>query len=262
MIESSHSCLSAVTVASIDQFMRRKLSEGAKPRNIAGFCQALRSFFDFTYRQGTTTSTFAQAIQSPRISRDSPGRQGPRWRDVRRLLASFGGPKAPDVRARALLLLFAIYGLRISEVANLKLTDIDWIDETFTVRRAKNGLVQVYPLQFEVGEAILRYISGVRPRCSSRVIFVTLSAPYRPLTIASVSNLVRSRMDRLDIDAPMRTPHALRHACATRLLQSGFSLSEIADFLGHKSLHAVSGYVKCSRKSLRRVANFGLSGVL
>ena len=54
-----------------------------------------------------------------------------------------------------MLLLFAVYALRISEVTNLRLIDIDWVVETLTVRRMKNGLVQVFPLQYEVGEALL-----------------------------------------------------------------------------------------------------------
>jgi site-specific recombinase XerD len=261
-IQSVHPSLSSVTVESIDQFIDRKVSEGAKPCTIGSVCQALRSFFAFTYRHGTTPSEFAGAIRSPAISHDASGRSGPRWRDVRRLLASFQSGRAADVRARALLFLFAIYALRISEVVNLKLADVDWANETLTVRRAKNSLVQVFPLQYEVGEALMRYITRIRPRCSSRLVFVTLSSPYRQLNIASVSNLIRNRMERLHIDAPLKTPHALRHACATQLLHAGSSLPEIADFLGHRSLNAVSTYVKCSRQSLRRVANFSLSGVL
>lgn len=209
-----------------------------------------------------TKSTFGTTLRRPSFPNQTARRDGPRWRDVRRLLTSSKGKGAADIRARAMLLLFAVYALRISEVTNLRLIDIDWVGETLTVRRMKNGLVQVFPLQYEVGEALLLYISRIRPRCSSPLVFVTLSPPYRQLCVASVSNLVRARMESLHIDAPLKTPHGLRHACATQLLFKGFSLSEIADFLGHRSLDTVSTYARCSRQSLRRVANFSLSGIL
>lgn len=77
----------------------------------------------------------------------------------------------------SVLLLCAICGIRSSEVSNLMLKDFDWIDETFVARRTKHGRVQRFPLPFEVGEAILRYLKESRPQCLCRHLFVTLVAP-------------------------------------------------------------------------------------
>jgi integrase/recombinase XerD len=144
---------------------------------------------------------------------------------------------------------------------SLKLSDFDWEDETCTVRRTKNGLVQIFPIQFNAGRAILDYILTARPSCSSRLLFVTLAPPHRSMGIASVSNLVRKRVESRGIQASLKTPHAFRHACATELLNKGFSLAQIADFLGHKGLDTVSTYAKCSRAALRCVADFPLGNV-
>ena len=56
-------------------------------------------------------------------------------------------------------------------------------------------------------------------------------------------------------------PHALRHACANRLLQKGSSLQEIADFLGHRNTKSVGIYAKCDMSALRKVAAFRLAGL-
>jgi site-specific recombinase XerD len=65
----------------------------------------------------------------------------------------------------------------------------------------------------------------------------------------------------LGIELRHQGPHALRHACATRLLQKGSSLKEIADFLGHRNTKSVGIYAKCDIAALRKVAAFRLGGL-
>ena len=90
---------------------------------------------------------------------------------MRRLIASASGSSPSDLRAKAVLLLFAIYGLRSSEVAQLRLSDFDWESETFTVHRAKRGGIQQFPIQYEVGEAIIRYLQHGRNRGRRQIMF-------------------------------------------------------------------------------------------
>jgi integrase/recombinase XerD len=66
----------------------------------------------------------------------------------------------------------------------------------------------------------------------------------------------------MGIESVNAGPHALRHACATRLLKQGSSLEEIAAFLGHRDLNSVSIYARYDIRLLRKVAAFSLSGVL
>ena len=69
-------------------------------------------------------------------------------------------------------------------------------------------------------------------------------------------------MDRLGIASIKRGPHALRHACATYLLNEGFSLKRVGDHLGHRSLSATQIYAKVDFEGLRAVAEFDLGGLL
>jgi integrase len=167
---------------------------------------------------------------------------------------------AQGLRAHAILLLCSIYALRSSEVTRLRLIDIDWREETFCVQRAKRGGYQRYPLQYEVGEAILRYLK-VRPRCDCRNVFVTFQGPHRPMLNFGMWNIVSRRYKALGIESKNRGPHSLRHACATQLLKKGTSLKDIADFLGHRSTEAVGIYAKFDTRSLRQVAAFSLKGL-
>ena len=117
-------------------------------------------------------------IRSPRIPKYEDRPKGPTWVEVRRLIESASGSAPNELRAKAILLLFAIYGLRSSEVAGLQLNDFDWRSETFSVRRAKRGGIQQYPIQYEVGEAIIQYLRKGRPHCSSRHVFVSTCRPH------------------------------------------------------------------------------------
>jgi integrase len=179
------------------------------------------------------------------------------------VIASIGNLKPADLRAKAMFLLFSIYGLRSAEVRGLTLDDIDWRRESITVRRAKRGRTQQFPLQSEVGEAIALYLEKARPKCPCRRLFVTLNPPHRPVSAKSMPSIIGARIKKLGIATTQRSgPHILRHACATQLLKTGSSLKDIADFLGHSDLRSVSNYAKFDPLFLNTVAKFSLRGVL
>ena len=218
-------------------------------------------YFQYAEVRGLTSARIAGGIRNPRIVRPDSAPKGPGWKDVRRLLEFESGTKTAELRAAAIISLCSIYGLRSKEVVNLTLRDFDWISEIFVVVRAKGGRVQQFPIQFEVGETILRYLQHGRPRCSCRRLFVSLRPPYRPLRSTTIWGIVADRMKRLEIKSGHFGGHSLRHSCATELLRKGSSLREIADFLGHRTMKSVSVYAKYDIRSLRKVAEFSLAGV-
>jgi len=160
------------------------------------------------------------------------------------------------------LMLLAVYGLRRGEVARLQLDDLDWAGERIVVPRPKQRRIQHYPLVPPVGEAIVRYLQEVRPRCTYRSLFLTMAAPIRPLSALSITPIVRWRLKALGVDLPRRGAHCLRHACATHLLASGFSLKEIGDHLGHRAAKSTLSYTKVDLAGLRQVAELDLGGLL
>ena len=177
-------------------------------------------------------------------------------------LADLDTNQPVDIRDRAVLMLFSIYGFRVSEVSHLRLEDFDWEHDRILLSRAKRRGPQVYPLIAVVGNAIVRYLHEVRPRCSCREVFITRLAPLRALSRGALYSLTRKRLLRLGVDARHLGPHSLRHACAGHLVSKGLSLKEIADHLGHRTLSATRIYAKVDLPSLREVADFGLGGLL
>ena len=178
------------------------------------------------------------------------------------MIATTEGHRPLDVRDRAILLLLAVYALRSGEVRALKLEDVDWQRNLLFIPRTKGRRVEPYPLSSTVGEAIVHYLQRVRPRSSYREIFLTFEAPIRPLSCAAVWRRVAKRARALDPPVVPHGAHALRHACATHLLEQGLSLKDIADHLGHRNLNSTTRYTSVNLAGLREVANLSLGGLL
>jgi integrase/recombinase XerD len=260
-IKGRQIALADISIRDVERYVADMYADGYKLRTIESSCSRLRSFFRFTEAEGITLNTVADGIRVRTAPKCSAAQRGPSWRDVRRLIGACSSDNPHDLRTRAILLLLAVYGLRSVEITSLKLNDIDWFEESFFVRRAKNGGVQKFPLQYEVGESILKYLKKGRSACSCRNLFVTLVPPYRPITVGNLFLLVRTKMKALAIDSPESGPRGFRHACATQLLNKGYSLPEIADFLGHHGTESVGIYAKSSAFAIRKVASFSLGGL-
>lgn len=224
----------------------------------SGIAAALRVFLRYMASCGECDPRVGESLRGPRLYAQESLPSGPAWTDVHRLLADAGGDSPADVRDRAILMLLAIYGMRSGEARSLRLDQIDWRGRVLRVFRLKRRQPQVYPLLPSVAEALARYIDSVRPKADHPEVFLGLPAPHRPLSSGAMSALVRNRFRALDIKAQHRGPHALRHACAARLVAEGLSIKEIGDHLGHRTTRATGIYAKIDLSALREVADFDL----
>jgi site-specific recombinase XerD len=224
----------------------------------ASIAAALRVFLRYMARCGECDPRVAEAIRGPRLYAQESLPSGPAWSDVHLLLAHAGGDSPADVRDRAILMLLAIYGMRSGEVRSMRLGHIDWPGRVLRVFRLKRRQPQVYPLLQSVAEAVARYIDTARPKAAHPEIFLGLQAPHGPLSSGAMSALVRNRFMALGIQAVHRGPHALRHACAARLVAEGLTMKEIGDHLGHRTTRATGTYAKIDLLALREVGDFDL----
>ena len=249
-----------ITLQDIDQYIAEKRAAGRRPRTVHGLCRALRRFFKYAEHRGWSDRTLSRTVKAPPCYRATTPPFGPSWKQVRRRIRLLDDSIPSHCRAKAVLLLASVYGLRTCEIARLELEDLDWFNEVLTVRRAKRGRVQQFPIQYEVGEAIIKYLRGVRPACQCRNVFISLTTPYRNMD--NLGPAMRKFLNAPGILEPPCGLHALRHACATELLRQGTSLCGIADFLGHRGLRSVSIYARSDVSALRKVADLSLKAVL
>jgi integrase/recombinase XerD len=254
--------LREVSPSRIDEVLREMVSQGSYARvTIQSMAGEVRAFFRYAETRGWCRQGLAVCIRGPRLFAQASLPTGPSAEEVQRLIAMTEGDRPVDIRDRAILLLLAIYGLRAGEVNRLRLEDFDWERELLTVTSSKTQRPRTYPLIRSVGEAVLRYLREVRPRSPHRELFLTLLAPFRPLRHA-LWGIVATRLRSVNDSLRHYGPHALRHACAGRLLAEGLSLKEIGDHLGHVDPEATRIYAKVDLVGLRQVADFDLGGVL
>ncbi len=259
--DASGRSLSTVRPADIDTYLAGLAKRGWSRCTIATEVGMLRAFFQHAGRRGWCPSAIADGIKGPRLYCQENLPLGPSWENVERLLSSLKTDDPGNIRDLPMLMLCAIYGLRPSEVAKLRLEDLDWEHDQILVRRRKVNKAQVYPLVPQVGNAILRYLKEVRPRSVYREVFLTRTAPIRPVTIQVLTYAVRKRMLAMEIRSSKYGAYALRHACATRLASQGVSFKVIGDHLGHSSPDSTRIYAKVDLPMLRQVAMLDLGGV-
>lgn len=255
------SALNTLTVKDVDAYLAQKGKRGWKRASLHALASTLRSFFRYAEGQ-RWCHDIAAAIEAPRLFIGEGLPLGPTWEEVQQLMVYTAGNGAADIRNHAIMLLLAVYGLRRGEVARLRLDDVDWAGELLHVERPKQRCRQHYPLIASVGDAIVLYLQEVRPVCRHRTLFLALHAPHRPLSPGSITAIVHSRLAAAGITLPQRGAHCLRHACARHLLESGFSLKQIGDQLGHRNASTTLHYAKVDLAALREVAKLSLGGVL
>ncbi len=255
--------ISALAMADIDDIIGDEHRRGVwSRRTLHDYAQRLRAFIAFAEKRQWCCPGLAAGIVAPGYRADEVLPKGIERNDVERLLASVRGGRIVDLRDRAILMLFVSYGLRVAEVAGLRLDDFDWDARLLWVRCPKPGRTQLWPLSQDVGQAILDYLQQGRPTGYGRAVFFTSRAPVRPLDRKALGKIVRDRLAVIGVVTGRRGPHALRHAAAQHLLDRGMSMKVIGDFLGHRNPSSTAIYAKVDLPALREVAALDLETLL
>src|SRR5665213_764779 len=255
--------LDNLRIPDIDLALAQQVTELKYARiTVQTYAGSLRAFFRFAEIRGWCTAGVASSIMAPRVFHHESLPCGPSWKQVNELLTTAVGDCPVNIRDYAILSLLSVYGLRAGEVAQITFEDIDWRNEEILIRRSKRLGVHRYPLTCSVGDSIVRYLKEVRPPSDHREVFLTLTAPFRPINSGTVYPIVASRLRPIAGALKHHGPHALRHSCATHLLDEGHSLKEVGDHLGHRNIETTRIYAKVNLAALREVANFDLGGLL
>ena len=253
--------LDEVAPSDVDMYFRHMAHRWGRV-SLRTSAKTLRAWFAYGQARGWTRPGLADAILLPRIYRHEGLPLGPTWEEIGCMLAdTAAAPDPGSLRDHAILLLLSVYGLRSAEVRRMRLDDIDWRGERLRVVRSKGGREESLPLDPSTGNALVRYLREGRPKSDSRIVFLTVRAPHRPLSTGGLYDVVARHLSKESSPQKGRGPHGLRHACARHLVTCGHSFKEIGDHLGHRSPEATRLYAKVDLASLRRVAFEGLGGL-
>ena len=213
---------------------------------------AIRCYLRYRELLGDKVANLLRAVPRPAFWRDASLPEALSADELQCLFGAFDAPCPSRRRGYAMLRCLADLGLRSGEVVRLRLDDIDW--QVGTVRIAgKARRADVLPLPQTTGEAIADYLLHERPKTTCRAIFVRHVAPLgEPVGRRVVQQALHAAYRRLGWD---RTRiHILRHTLASRLLNAGTPMKEIADILRHRSIVTSATYTRVDVTRLSAVA--------
>ena len=226
-----------------------------RPRSVQVAASSLRRLLRYLQFRGWCGPSLVAAV--PRI---------PQWRlahipktltdqQLQEFLSTFDRTSAVGRRDYAMVLCQAILGLRVSEVAVLRLEDVDWRTGVLRVVSSKTRRARDIPLAARVGQAIAEYLSRGRPATPCRHLFVRHRIRQgTPVSKAVIREAVRRAYAKVSGCERLTGTHVLRHTAAARMHQRGVSLKELADVLGHRSIDTTALYAKVDRPRLAAVA--------
>jgi integrase len=245
----------AVVTPTADQLRRFIAQEldRVSPASGGVIAGVLRSYLRFRAFEGDRVEHLLPVIGSPARWRLAPLPQTLSRVDVERLLDAFPPGLPSRLRSYAIVRCVVDLGLRTHEVSSLALDDIDWAAGTLRVAKGKPRREDLMPLPVATGRAIAEYLRVERPPTANRQVFVRHVAPVdEPVSPNVVRNTVRLAYRRCGL--PYTRVHLLRHTLASRLLDTGGTLKEVADVLRHRHLDTTLIYAKVDLNRLGAVA--------
>ncbi|MGV2814554.1 site-specific integrase [Enterobacter cancerogenus] len=219
---------------------------------------AVRSFLRYAGRQGQVNADVLKAV--PPVKSSKYARVPSVWdaADVARILDAIDRGNPSGKRDYAIITLVTRLGLRSIDVKRLELDDFDWPGNRLWVRQAKTGHRIQLPLLKDVGWAVIDYIRHGRPTADYRQVFLRHTAPIGPFSDQDHLHQILCKHARTAhvtlSDHRRHGMHSLRHTLATRLMEGGTPIEEIADILGHQSVGTTGVYLKTSLGLLRQCA--------
>ena len=227
-------------------------SRGVSPRSIARATSALRGFFRFLFAERWIAADPTAALENPR-----------RWTTLPKLLSREDVEKlleAPDVetpkgmRDKAMAELLYACGVRVSELATLRIASLH-LPDGFVVVRGKGAKERVVPIADSSARWVARWIAGPRARkrgaASSPWLFPGTAG--RPVTRQTVFLALKAVARKAGVDPAAVSPHVLRHSFATHLVDGNADLRAVQMMLGHASIATTEVYTHVSRARARRV---------
>jgi integrase/recombinase XerD len=233
--------------------LRSSRREGGpySPASVARMLVSLRSFHRFLVREGGAPLDPTAKIGSPKRPRSIP--KAIPLEDVERLI-ELPGKDALGRRDRAILEALYGAGLRISELVNLDLDDVDLDGGSVLVRGGKGGKSRRVPLGRAARAAIGAYVTTVRPSLQRDAAggAVFLNARGGRLSRQGCWKILRRYAEAAGLEDRV-SPHTLRHSFATHMLDAGADIRVVQELLGHASLATTQVYTLVSDTKLREV---------
>jgi len=234
----------------IGNFLAAEQRRGLSARSRARALAAIRGLFAFLVREGVLTVDPSRELRRPRLGRRLPQSLG--RAAVDKLLAS---PADAPLVQRDVAMIELIYaaGLRVSEVVALTVSQVK-LEAGYLTVVGKGRKERAVPIGRFARERVLAYLKEVRPQLLGRRLspFLFVSRAGKPMSRQAFWRRLRRRALQAEVREHL-SPHTLRHAFATHLVEGGADLRAVQLMLGHADIGTTEIYTHVARERLREV---------
>lgn len=247
-LSSKDKTMKACTEIDINMFLAEKIKKGNLSSSINRSLSSIKSFFNWLTYNSIIKINPSELIESPKIGRKLPINISEE--DVEKILCAPDLSSPYGIRDKAMLELLYATGLRISELINLKFNEIDFKRGIVKIA-GKGGKERIVP----VGETALSwmtdYIDNIRQDsvADNENVYLFLSNKGKQLSRKLCWSII-SNYSKVSLNSKTISPHSLRHAFATHLLNHGADLRSVQMLLGHSSLSTTQIYTHVAKERL------------
>ncbi len=234
----------------VDRLSRMDIVEFLNKMASRGFCgvtrvrklAAVRKFYTFLHDSGFLAGNPAHTVKGPVREEKDP--QVLYKNEYKALLFEASG----NARDYAILQTFLQTGVRVSELVNLKMEDIDFTNKMLIVRQGKGKRDRTIPLEAQAVEALKKYLS-TRNGQESEYIFLAKNGSS--LDVRTIRYMVKKYMLKAGINKKASV-HTLRHTFGTHKVDMGMTIPNLRELLGHKKMETTYKYVHLAKTTLRQ----------
>jgi len=237
--------------ADIADFLGTLKERGISPRSRARCLSAVRMFHRFLMVENYASANPSSIIEAPRSLHKLP--EFLTFQEVEALFAACCGETGEDLRDLAMLELLYATGLRVSELVNLKLREVN-LEAGYLMTVGKGNKERLVPIGESACQRVVDYLARVRCRQdrSAGSLFLFLSRLGAVMSRQAFWSIVKKRSLMAGIHKNI-SPHTLRHSFATHLLENGADLRSVQIMLGHADLSTTQIYTHVTRERLKRL---------
>jgi site-specific recombinase XerD len=241
--------LAAIKIEQIDDFLTG-FNDSLMPATCRYNRSYLRGFLKYLYfhRKILKRDLAPLIVGAPMYAQAQPPKFL-RSDEVKALFAGLSTDNCKKLRTSAMVHLGYTLGLRPKEISLIRLDDISFAQGEISLFDRKSANPVKLPLPEVTIKAIAAYIAGCRPESNHRALFLTFRAPVKPVTAATVSHDITVAMRKIN---PLASAYWLRHTYAQNLLESGASIFEVKQMMGHDNVQSTKRYIHIHTKLMRK----------
>jgi integrase/recombinase XerD len=239
-----------VKLQHLKKFIEWLNERGVSPRTQARTISGIKSFYKYLLIEGKISSDPTALLESPKIGRKLPDILS--MDEIDSLIEAVDLDKPEGQRNKAMLETLYSCGLRVSELVNLKMTNL-FFTQGYLKVEGKAEKERLVPVSSRAVEEIEKYMEGYRENLrvqkdSQNILF--LNRRGKKLSRVMVFTIIKNLADKISMDKRI-SPHTFRHSFATHLINGGADLRAVQEMLGHESILTTEIYTHLDREYLK-----------